>query len=396
MASNAVLSGNLNFLNLAELLQLLGSNTSSGVLRITNKYAAEPGVVFFNKGNPVHALNGKLSGLEAIFSLFGWSEGEFAFSVEDYEGQTTINKSRMEIILDGLRKLDDGEIERLEPVAFEKAASKPDKKKSSIPVIKGPLVDYLHVVDEEEFFDGEEIIIEGNHGNWIWVILEGTVELSKATPDGPITFLQISDGAFIGSLSSLLADDSVRNVTATAVGNVQLGMLDSQGLGSELGKMSAEFQNLVRSVDKRYAGVMHNAVNAYLQQDDAKQILKDRRPVIMEGKNDDKAFVITGGNASIVRKTETGIVMLVSLMEKGDVIGPIPFLDMGLEPASAIVMGDPQLKVTKLDRQALIDEFEQLSSTFKNILENLSTCILATAMVTCEFKKKRGLKTATT
>ncbi len=396
MASNAVLSGNLNFLNLAELLQLLGSNTSSGVLRITNKYAAEPGVVFFNKGNPVHALNGKLSGLEAIFSLFGWSEGEFAFGVEDYEGQTTINKSRMEIILDGLRKLDDGEIERLEPVAFEKAASKPDKKKSSIPVIKGPLVDYLHVVDEEEFFDGEEIIIEGNHGNWIWVILEGTVELSKATPDGPITFLQISDGAFIGSLSSLLADDSVRNVTATAVGNVQLGMLDSQGLGSELGKMSAEFQNLVRSVDKRYAGVMHNAVNAYLQQDDAKQILKDRRPVIMEGKNDDKAFVITGGNASIVRKTETGIVMLVSLMEKSDVIGPIPFLDMGLEPASAIVMGDPQLKVTKLDRQALIDEFEQLSSTFKNILENLSTCILATAMVTCEFKKKRGLKTATT
>ncbi|MGD9251443.1 MAG: DUF4388 domain-containing protein [Desulfobacterales bacterium] len=396
MANNAVLSGNLGFLNLAELLQLLGSNTSTGVLRITTKYASEPGVVFFNKGNPVHALNGRLSGLEAIFSLFGWSEGEFAFGLADYDGQTTINKSRMEIILDGLRKLDDGEIERLEPVAFEKADAIPDKKKSSIPVIKGPLVDYLHVVDEEEFFDGEEIIIEGNHGNWIWVILEGTVELSKATPDGPITFLQISDGAFIGSLSSLLADDSVRNVTATAVGNVQLGMLDSQGLGSELGRMSAEFQNLVRSVDKRYAGVMQNAVNTYLQQDDAKQILKDRRPVIMEGKNDDKAFVITGGNASVVRKTETGIVMLVSSMEKGDVIGPIPFLDMGLEPASAIVMGDPQLKVTKLDRQALIDEFEQLSSTFKNILENLSTCILATAMVTCEFKKKRGRKAVTT
>ena len=396
MAINAVLSGNLSFLNLAELLQLLGSNTSTGVLRITNKYASEPGVVFFSKGNPVHALNGKLSGLEAIFSLFGWSEGEFAFSAEDYDGQTSINKSRMEIILDGLRKLDDGEIERLEPVAFEKTDAIPDKKKSSIPVIKGPLVDYLHVVDEEEFFDGEEIIIEGNHGNWIWVILEGTVELSKATPDGAVTFLQISDGAFIGSLSSLLADDSVRNVTATAVGNVQLGMLDSQGLGSELGRMSAEFQNLVRSVDKRYAGVMQNAVNTYLQQDDAKQILKDRRPVIMEGKNDDKAFVITGGNASVVRKTETGIVMLVSSMEKGDVIGPIPFLDMGLEPASAIVMGDPQLKVTKLDRQALIDEFEQLSSTFKNILENLSTCILATAMVTCEFKKKRGHQAATT
>ena len=99
MGNNAVLSGNLTFLSLAELLQLLGSNTSTGVLRITNKYASEPGVVFFVKGNPVHALNDKLSGLEAIFSLFGWSQGEFSFSEEGYEGQTTINKSRMAIIL---------------------------------------------------------------------------------------------------------------------------------------------------------------------------------------------------------------------------------------------------------------------------------------------------------
>ena len=394
MAIKSVLSGNLSFLNLAELLQLLGSNTSTGVLRITNKYATEPGVVFFSKGNPVHALNDKLSGLEAIYSLFGWSEGEFSFSEEGYDGQTTIKKSRMEIILDGLRKLDDGEIERLEPVAFEEASAKPDKKKSSIPIIKGPLVDYLHVVDEEEFFDGEEIIIEGNHGNWIWVILEGTVELSKSTPNGSITFLQISDGAFIGSLSSLFSDDSVRNVTATALGNVQLGMLDSQGLGSELGRMSAEFKNLVRSIDKRFDEIMQSAVNAYLKKNNSKQMLKDRRPVIMEGKNDDKAFVITGGNASVVRKTDTGIVLLVSSLEKGDVIGPISFLDMGLEPASAIVMGDPNLKVTKLDRQNLNAEYEQLSSTFKNILENLSTCILATAMVACDFKKKTGAKAA--
>jgi CRP-like cAMP-binding protein len=394
MAIKAVLSGNLNFLNLAELLQLLGSNNSTGVLRITNRYATQPGVVFFAKGNPVHALNDKLSGIDAVFSLFGWSEGEFAFSEEGYDGKTTIKKSRMEIILDGLRKLDDGEIERLEPVAFKQTSSKPDRKKSSVPIIKGPLVDYLHVVDEEEFFDGEEIIIEGNHGNWIWVILEGAVELSKTTPDGPVKFLQISDGAFIGSLSSLLADDSVRNVTATAVGNVQLGMLDSQGLGSELGRMSAEFKNLVRSIDKRFAEVMQNAVDAYRQQNDSKNAVKDRRPVIMEGKNDDTAFVITGGNASVVRKTDAGLVVLVSSLEKGDIIGAIPFIEMGLEPSSAIVIGDPSLKVTKLDCQTLNREYEQLSSTFKNILENLSNCILATAMVACDFNKKRNKKTA--
>jgi len=388
MASNIVLSGTLKFLNLAELLQLLGSNSSTGILRIASKYAPEPGVVYFRKGNPVHALNGERNGIDAAFSLFGWTEGDFSFSEENYDGQITIKKSRMEIILDGLRMLDDGEIERVEPMAFEEAPAKSDRPKSPVPIIKGPLVDYLYVVDEEEFFDGEEIVIEGNHGNWIWVILEGVVELSKSSPSGPVKFLRISDGAFIGSISALLADDSVRNVTATAVGNVQLGMLDSQGFGSELTRMSSEFRNLVRSLDNRFSEVMNSTVNTFMRRNDPASLVKEMRPVIMEGKNDDKTFVITGGKAVIVRKTKDGVVPLVSGLSKGDFIGRVPFLDMGLEPSSAIVLGDANLKVARLDPDALGAEYEQLSPTFKNLLENLSTSILASAMATCELERK--------
>ena len=390
MANNVVLSGNLSFLNLAELLQLLGSNTSNGILRINSKVAQEPGVVYFSNGNPVHSLNGSLRGLEAIFSLFGWMEGEFVFSDEPYSGENTINKSRMEIILDGLRMLDDGEIEKVESAEIKEKA--PDKKettkKSSLPTIKGPLVDYLHVVDEEEFFDGEEIIIEGNHGNWIWVILEGTVDLSRTTPKGPMKFLQIGDGAFIGSISSLLSDDSVRNVTATAVGNVQLGMLDSQGIGSEFSRMTPDFRNIVRSLDDRFNAIMERAVASTMGENDPAKLLKDKRPVIMEGKNDDKSFIITGGNASIVKKTKKTFIPLITGMGKGDFIGHIPFLDMGLEPTSAIVLGDKGLKVSTIDQNSLQSEYEALSLTFKNMLENISTHILATAMFISEREKK--------
>lgn len=390
MGSNIVLSGNLSFLNLAELLQLLGSNGSNGILRINSKYAQEPGIVYFLNGNPVHSLNGALRGIEAIFSLFGWMEGEFTFTDEPYDGETTINKSRMEIILDGLRKLDDGEIEKVEPinVAKESTPKKDTAKKSSLPVIKGPLVDYLHVVDEEEFFDGEEIIVEGNHGNWVWVILEGTVELSRSTPKGPLKFLQISDGAFIGSISALLSDESVRNVTAQAIGNVQLGMLDSQDMGSEFSRMTPEFRNVVRSLDNRFNEIMNRAVASSIGENDAAKLLKDKRPVITEGKNDDKSFIITGGRASVARKTKNGMIPLISGLSKGDFIGHISFLDMGLEPTSAIVLGDKRLKVSNIDLQALQDEYEQLSLTFKNMLENISTNILATAMVISELEKK--------
>lgn len=391
MADHVVLSGNLSFLNIAELLQLLGSNNSTGILRVNSHYAPVPGIVYFLNGNPVHSLNAELRGLEAIFSLFGWMEGEFAFSDEPYDGEATINKSRMEIILDGLRMLDDGEIEKIEPVKPEEevtVTAEETAKKSSLPLIKGPLVDYLHVVDEEEFFDGEEIIIEGNHGNWIWVILEGTVELSRSTPNGPIKFLQISDGAFIGSISSLLSDESVRNVTAQAIGNVQLGMLDSQGMGSEFSRLTPEFRNIIRSLDNRFNEIMNRAAACYVGKNAPTKLLKDKRPVIMEGKNDDKSFIITGGRASIVRKTQNGVVPLITGLGKGDFIGQIPFLDMGLEPTSAIVVGDKRLKVATIDQQTLQDEYDQLSLTFRNMLENISTIILATAMVICGLEKK--------
>ena len=394
MATHIVLSGKLSFLNLAELLQLLGSNGSNGILRIDTQHAPETGIVFFKSGNPVHSLNGERRGLEAIFSLFGWVEGDFSFSDEPYEGDVTINKSRMEIILDGLRMLDDGEIEKVEPLSLEAEAApkKIDAQKSSLPLIKGPLVDYLHVVDEEEFFDGEEIIIEGNHGNWIWVILEGTVELSRSTPKGPLPLLHITDGAFIGSISALQSDESVRNVTATAVGNVQLGMLDSQGMGNEFSKLSQEFRNVIRSLDNRFNEVMKRAVASSEGKNDPAKLLKDKRPVIMEGKNDDKSFVITGGRATIVRKTKSGVVPLITGLGKSDFIGQIPFLDMGLEPSSAIVVGDKRLKVATIDQTALLDEHENLSLTFKNMLESISTTILAIAMVICE-REKNAQKT---
>ena len=120
-----------------------------------------------------------------------------------------------------------------------------------LPLIKGPLVDYSYVVDEEGFYDGDEIVQEGNHGDWIWVILEGTAEIRKETKGGPIEILRIGDGAFLGSVAALLSGGRVRNATVKAVGNVQLGMLDSQLLANELANVSAEFKSLLTSIDSR-------------------------------------------------------------------------------------------------------------------------------------------------
>ena len=94
-----VLSGDLDFFALADLLQVLGSNGSSGTLRLTNSYSPDPGFIYFEKGNPINAVNNKLTGVGAIYSLFGWMDGKFEFSVGEPGCGKNISKNRMEIIL---------------------------------------------------------------------------------------------------------------------------------------------------------------------------------------------------------------------------------------------------------------------------------------------------------
>jgi len=146
-------------------MQLIGSHGSTGVLTIISKYAPEPGEIFFKEGNPVDATCGSKTGLEAIYSLFGWTRGEFEFFIQDVQKSNVIHESRMQIILSGLKMLDDGEIEKLGPFTVEKPAEDSVVGGIPQPLIKGPLVDYIYVLDEEEFNSGSEIVLEGRFGN---------------------------------------------------------------------------------------------------------------------------------------------------------------------------------------------------------------------------------------
>ncbi|MGD9172987.1 MAG: cyclic nucleotide-binding domain-containing protein [Desulfobacterales bacterium] len=386
MNNSVSLSGSLDFLNLGELLNLLGSNGSSGVLRIQSSYKAEAGLVYLDKGNPINATNGALSGLDAIFSLFGWMDGNFEFVQEDPTCQKTITKSRMEIILDGLRLLDEGKIEKLGPTTPDSPAQAEKTTVSGkVPLIKGPLVDYSYVVDEEGFYDGDQIVQEGNHGDWIWVILEGIAEISKRTANGSIEILRIGDGAFLGSVAALITGGRVRTATVTAVGNVQLGMLDSQLLANELANVSADFKNILNSVDSRLKQVVEMAVKIKENHHNPESYIKGKKQLIKQGQDEERLFTIKDGQAVIARQIENGYVPLAQL-KKGDFFGRIPFMDMGHEPYSAAVFSSDNLKLAAVDKKKLESEHQGLSSTLKNIIEHLATAVSVSTRVTCDFQ----------
>ena len=387
MSGDVSFAGKLSFLNLGELLQLLGTTGSSGIVTIHHPHAAQPGTIYIDKGNPIEASDGSKSGLEGLFALFGWLDGQFEFVQEDVTCQKSITMSRMEIILDGLRLLDEGEVEIIGPGDGGAKPTDTAAMSGSLPLIKGPLVDYSYVVDEESFYDGDDIVQEGNHGNWIWVILEGIAEISRETPGGDLPILRIGDGAFLGSVASLLQADNVRSATVKAAGNVQLGMLDSQTMTGELAATSQEYRDFVRALDERLKLVTGMAMDIRTDKNKVSELIKGKKPLIKQGQAEERLFKVTAGNAIVARETDSGIVPLIQL-SKGDFFGKVPFLDMGNEPAAASVFASPNLKLAALDNNELQREHEKLSSTLQNILAHLATCISVTTLIACNYFKK--------
>ena len=381
MIEDTVLKGNIEFLNLGDILQLLGGNGSSGILRIISPYAPEPALVYFDKGNPVNASSGSLSGLDALYSLFGWTEGDFEFTRMEVSSERVITKGRMGIILDGLKLLDDGHIERLGTVSHDTRTAKyTDAEASDPPVIWGPLVDYMYVVDEEEFYDGETLLEEGKHGNWIWVILEGVVNIVKNTPSGAVTLLELGTGSFVGSVASFLVRNHSRTYSAKAIGNVQVGVLDSQRLAQEYSKMSYELKAFTMSIDRRLRVLLNRVVEYSGSESELEEFLTNKKKVIEQGDEEERLFRVQQGKASVVQQTENGYIPLLHLY-RDDFFGCIPFLNIGHEPESASVLASKDLKIMTLNPDVLQKECDSISTTFKNILENVATCISSTTRV---------------
>lgn len=394
MSGSVVIAGKLSFLNLGELLQLLGTTSGSGVVQISSEFASQPGLIYIDKGNPINAANGSKTGIDALFSLFGWKDGQFEFMQDNVTCEKVINKSRMEIILDGMRLLDEGKVEVLGPPAGGTQHAAPIEKSDSLPLIKGPLVDYSYVVDEEGFYDGDEIVHEGNHGNWIWVILEGVAEIVKETPKDRLKLLRIGDGAFLGSVASLLKGDNVRSATVIAKGNVQLGMLDAQQMTSELANCSQEYREFVMGLDERLKRVTGMAAEIYAGSQNLAEYMQGKKTLIKQGRDEDRLFLIRAGDACVARETEMGLVP-ISHLKAGDFFGHIPFLDLGQEPYSASVLASKDLKLSALDPDVLQGEHEKLSSTLQNIIAHLATCISVTTLIATDYYKKSsstGLK----
>lgn len=381
MTDNIVFSGSLLFLSLADVFQLLGGNNCTGKLTLRSPYSADMGFVYFVGGNPVNAYYGQIKGSDAIYALFGWTDGKYDFSEEELTGiEPDIHKSMMEIVLDAARLLDDGRIVKVGPDHLyrqDMEEAGPDGKTLDfVHPLKGPPVDYFYVTGEYSYADGATIVKEGEYGKWLWAIADGTVRIIRETSKGPITLARLGEGCFLGTIRSLIyGGDYGRSATAIAEGNVQLCILDADALHREYAALSPDFRKILLSLDNRLRSINDNAVAAYRGKY-SKQIPADK--VLESGfQNNTDLYMVREGSADIIGKGPGGDVNLLSLGHE-DVFGKIPFMAFGHEPLSASVMTSKNFQADILDSRALQQEYDNLSHMFRNFVFGTATNISMT------------------
>lgn len=382
MSGNSVLTGSLKFISLADIFQILGGNSSTGRLAVRSQYAPNPGLIYFSNGNPINAAVGSLNGIDALYSLFGWVEGTFEFYNEDVGMSQAIKQGRMEIVLDALRMLDDGEIERVGPPSFEADAAAGSggaghDGKPALPVVKGPLVDYSYILEEETYRDGQKIVAEGKHGKWMWVVFEGTVRVTREMDDGPFTIAMLGEGSFVGTFEALLFGEYTRTASVTAVGDARLCLLDTERLFRAYSSLSPDFKNLLLTLNGRLHKVSDRVIELSTKEKKNNSLSKDKDVIIEKGSSKEQLFKITDGNAYVVGHARKGVFPILTL-EKNDIFGYVPFVDMGHEPQSATIMASKDLKVDNLDITGLQKEYDGLSTTFRNLIFNVATCVSVT------------------
>ena len=108
----------------------------------------------------------------------------------------------------------------------------------------------LNIASEETYQDGQTIIEEGTKGDWVYVIMSGTVEISKTVEGKKFVIELLQPDEVFGELAFL--GGITRTATARAIGETTVGVVDRAFLDREFNKLPSEFRAILVAVVQRF------------------------------------------------------------------------------------------------------------------------------------------------
>ena len=152
----------------------------------------------------------------------------------------------------------------------------------------------------ETYKDGQIIFREGTYGDWMYVVLSGSVEVSKMIGGRESIITVLESGEVFGELGYLGAIK--RSATVRAIGETSLGVIDRAFLDKEFNKLSGYFRSILVALVKRFRGLMDRACEFTGRKDGRFEktlslMFKDRQSFI-------KAYTVDIGEGGLFIATE--------------------------------------------------------------------------------------------
>jgi CRP-like cAMP-binding protein len=116
----------------------------------------------------------------------------------------------------------------------------------------------FQIAEFETFQDGQVIFEEGSHSDWIYVVIEGTVEITKCVDGQKYVIETLKEGDIFGEIAYITKIP--RTASAIARGNTLVGVIDRNVFDYEFNKLSAYFQQMIKMVAFRLRKTTYEAI----------------------------------------------------------------------------------------------------------------------------------------
>jgi CheY-like chemotaxis protein len=162
-------TGDLADIGVVDLVQTIDLNRKSGIVHIVNRDGRR-GAVFFREGRVIDAEVGRLSGAEAMYRLFSWSDGRFEVEFKPIRRRDVIDLPSAALLMEGMRRLDewtrllekmpalDSVVEVDVRVLAEQLVDLPDEMNGILRLCDGTRT-LLAVIDDSDYPDLEALTV---------------------------------------------------------------------------------------------------------------------------------------------------------------------------------------------------------------------------------------------
>ncbi len=99
------------------------------------------------------------------------------------------------------------------------------------------------------YHDGEEIIRKGEHGDCVFVIQEGRVEVVDHNGEGEVKLAELQNSEFFGEMG--LFEKDVRSCTVRALGDVRVMTIDRKNFYQTIQKDPTVAYRLLEKMSRR-------------------------------------------------------------------------------------------------------------------------------------------------